>query len=507
MGMASGAGSVVVKTMLNVLLVPILLHTLGIEIYGLYVLLLGLLELALVMDMGFTSAMVKILGEFKAAHDTQHSREVLAIGHTLYVVMSVLVLVVGALFYPWFPVVFHLPQALLTLAQMALVFTVVEGALTLYTCYYRAVVLAHCQHQWANVADTVYVVLANVTGLILLTHGAGFLAFLVVRLAAAVLRFGWVAVVAYRQDSATLFPRAPFRFETFRKVTSLSLHAFVINLSVVISHKIDNFVIAAFMPLSAVGVFEIVFRFLGIALQISSKVCEVSLPMFSRLVAARDTDGARAFFLKMTSIANGCACFLLMSVLFFYHELLSLFSAGKVPLAATIPVLWVAVPSIWSGIMQMPAGYYLFSSGQQRFLSVTSIIAAFSNLALSLILIHPLGMVGVALGTLIPQLIQHQAGLIRKSCQELNIGFWEYLQAAWAKPLLPLLGVALWWAATHCVIGGNAFHLFGFILAAGIALCLMLVLWVRFSVTPAERTWILDKMVHQRRKLLPWVAS
>jgi O-antigen/teichoic acid export membrane protein len=152
----------------------------------------------------------------------------------------------------------------------------------------------------------------------------------------------------------------------------------------------------------------------------------------------------------------------------------------------TLPVLFVAVPCILSGVLQMPASAWLFTWGHQNFLTGTSIVAAIANLILSVILVQHFGIVGVALGTFIPQLIQHQFGLIRKTCQELHISFLQYMRAVHGAILIPLVASILWVQGWHPIIDNFIKPLVPISLISFSAALLGSALWFRLTATPAE---------------------
>lgn len=493
-GIISGAGSVVLKALLNILLVPVLIYHLGIDIYGLYVLLIGLLEISSVMDLGFTATLVTVLGASGASDGAKRTAQLLAVGHWLYVGLSILTLVIGAVLIPWFPMIFHIPQALIEPAQVALWIILAECVLMLYTLYFRAILMAHCLNQWVNVSDTLFILIANLLGLLLMINGFGLAALLLARLGAAFLRLILLAAVTLRVEPDALFPKARLSFSVVKEMMALGLHSFLVNLSVVVSHKVDTFVIALFLPLRMVGYYEIVFRFLGIALQTASKISECVFPMFARMVALRKEREMRHLFLRISSFSNYTVGVMLISILSFYPELFQLFSAGKIPIETTLPVLALAVPCIWSGVLQMPAGYYLFVSGKQKYLSVSSLVAAASNLLLSLILVQQLGLVGVALGTLIPQLLQHQAFLIAKTCRELRISWRDYLCAVHLAPIWPLVGVYLWIQLLRPLLEQNEVALAPLGLVALSVLIVGGALWVLLLATSEEKSFLAERL-------------
>lgn len=486
-GMISGAGSVVIRTLLNLLLIPLLIYSLGGELYGLYVLLIGIIDLFLILDFGFTPSITNLLGAYRSTGQSQKAEEILFIGHALYVGLALFALLLGALFALYIPQLFHLSPQMADLARIPIAIVFLEGVLTLYSSYYRAVLLAHNLNHWTNMGDTIAYITGNSLGILLLLNGFGLPAFLLARLGCALIRL-WILVYRSVRTEPTLFQRtASLKPQTLKELVGQSYHALLMNLSVLVSHKIDSFVIACFLPLTAVGIFEIVFRLLGIIIQILLKLSEGAFPAFSRLAALSRKEDAKVVFLRMSCLNNFVALLLLMLVISFYPELFRLLSAGQIPIKPTLPILAVAVPTIWSSALQIPATYYLYTSGRQRFLTISSLITALCNLSLSLILVQPLGLVGVALGTLIPQFLQHQASLIRQACLDLQVSFWQYVRSVHLSVLVPLLFAVFFIRLLEPLHRWGDGSFAAMIGVASVTFCLSSAFWFILTATEQEK--------------------
>jgi len=441
-GMLSGAGSVVLKTVLNLAVVPLLIAKLGLDVFSLHILFTSILEIAILLDLGASTALVKLLS---GSQTDAQKKAYLEVGHVLFGIVSLLFLLAGFGLTPWFSGLFHIDKSLTPLVTWGLPLTIFEAALSIYACYYQAILLSHCEHQWTNIADTLYTFLSSLAAVILLVLGGDLTTIILFRFVSAGLRLGIMLYQAMRMESDIFrFNPAQLSPVAFREMAHLCGHALSLNLSIIISHKIDAWLIAFFLPLSAVGIYDIVFRMLGITIQICLKMSVGAFPLFSNMAARQAFSEARALFLKLSSMLYFSASLLVVLILSFYGELFSLFSAGHIPIQKTIPVLWMAVPCVLSGVLQLSAASWLFAWGYQPYLTRSSLITSAANLICSIILVHFLGIAGVALGTLIPQLIQHQAGLIRTTCQKLNISLMEYLKTVHASVLLPLFSAACW---------------------------------------------------------------
>jgi len=500
MGMLSGAGSVVLRSALNVLVVPVLIAKLGLDVFGLYIVLLAILEVATFLDLGATSAIVT---QLSGEHEEKERRSILKVAHVWFGVLALLFLIVSVLGRGQFCPLFHIAPALQTVVLTSFVFMAIESTLAIYSCYCRSVLLAHCAHQWTNIADSVSNLCVTVGSLMILLSGGGLIEIMMLRLAAALFRLGLMTFQTIRMEPFALRPQVPFNLMSLWEMARLTGHSMMINVSIIISHKMDDLVIAHFLPLSAVGIYEIVFRFLGITVQIGLKLCEGIYPVFAKLATSRQVSEARQIFLRKSAFLNIVSTLILVIIVSFYPELFALFSAGKIPIQNTLPVLAVALPCVWSGVLQMPANAWLFTWGHQRFVSVTSFSAALVNLALSVILVQHWGIVGVAIGTLVPQLIQHQLGLIRKSCQELGIGTLEYIGAVHGKAIVPLLATGLFILLCRPILPHALFLLPTIGIIAMIAGLLGAFLWFQFSATSQEKEMLYPLL----KKVLPFKLS
>jgi len=485
MGMLTGAGSVVLRSMLNILIVPIFIAKLGLDVFGLYMVLLAFLEVATFLDLGATSAIVTLLSGEK---DDLGRRSILKVGHVLFIVLSALFLVCGLVWRGQFCELFHITPALQPLATASFLLVILESTLALYSYYCHTVLLAHCAQQWTNLADSMSGLLTNLVGLAALLAGYGLVELMMIRLVSASLRLLLMMIQTARLEPTAFRPGVPIRKESCLAVARMSGHSMMINFSIIISHKIDDLVIAHFLPLSAVGIYEIVFRFLGITLQVGLKLSEGNYALFSQLAVAKQKLEARGMFLRKSAMLSMVAGLILVLITAFYPELFHMFSAGKISLSQTLPVLAIALPCVLSGVMQMPANAWLFTWGHQRFLTVSSLLAALSNLVLSIVLVQVWGIAGVALGTLIPQLIQHQVGLIGKTRHELGISLMEYLQAVYMKTLWPLLAAGGWMLLWRPALPYALFQLPAMALIAGSAALIGALLWLRFSAGAEEKT-------------------
>ncbi len=486
-GMLTGAGSVVLKTCLNIILIPIIIQLLGLQAFSLYVIALSLLELGLIFDLGITAALIKLL--------TTEKRQILkAVGHTLYSGMALLVLGLGLLLVPMAQTLFHIPALLTDISRFTMTLVVAEIALTLYSFYYRAIALSHCKNEWVNLNETRFILISSLLGIGAIFSGYGLIGLFSGRVIASAIRtFQLIRFAGLLESQEPLF-RFSLNIEALKCLLHQSAHSFMVNLSVLVSHKIDNLVIAFFLPLEMVGIYEIAFRFLAVITQIAQKVAEVAFPLFAQWIPIGNTEATKRLFIKISRINNALAGVGLILIVLFYPSLFELFASGKIPMDKTLPILAIAVPATWSGVLQMPAGYYLYTSGNERYLTISSLIAAGLNLLLSVILVQYWGIVGVALGTLLPQVIQHQVFLIRPVCKLMGISTLDYIKSVHLSNFLPFVGVSIYAGLVTIATAWQPLSGALLMMLGGFGVGIGVTMWLSLKESQAERKLILDKL-------------
>ncbi|HYV33268.1 MAG TPA: oligosaccharide flippase family protein, partial [Candidatus Limnocylindria bacterium] len=96
----------VVPILFFIVVTPVVIHRLGIVDYGVFVLVNTIVAFLSLLDLGFTVSLIKFVSEYFAKGETQSLNKILNVGHSLYLLMGAVGLVVffaiGKFFLPVF---------------------------------------------------------------------------------------------------------------------------------------------------------------------------------------------------------------------------------------------------------------------------------------------------------------------------------------------------------------------------------------------------------------------
>ncbi len=492
-GVLTGITSTVVRIIVTLATLPLLVGHLASEVFGLYLLVVGVVDIIQLLDF-VSGGIIRILVDYQAQSQDEDYQRMLRFGNTFFLVLSIVVLLLGWLCIPAIVSAIKLSEAVRPLATFALAIILVEGALGLYGAYHRAILRLYHRNYWVNIGDIAFNLGVCAATVFFLAQGVGIGAILLARLVLGTLRFILWLHQSSQAHSATLGLSFSWPQGMLRRLGDYSFFGMINNSSSLLSARIDATVIATMLRVSLVGTYELVLRLLSPCNQIAWKIMDNFYPYMMQLYARKEEDRLQRLFLRVSSFLQFLTISMLTAFWMFSPQLFAYFSAGKIDAASIQDLLWVNMAIVWNGILMIPASQVLFATDKYRYHTMVNLVAAVANFALSLWMAPKLGIVGVALGTLIPQTVQVHGFLIRKAIKTLNLNRTHYFQTVMLKTLPALLLNAalliLFSAQLHYV--PNA--LVGVILASIVAFAASFAVWVMQNASDKQKQQFREKL-------------
>jgi O-antigen/teichoic acid export membrane protein len=211
-----------------------------------------------------------------------------------------------------------------------------------------------------------------------------------------------------------------FNWTTVRRIAALSTWAFLIGIGWQLSFSIDALVIGSFIGEGAVTTFGVANALIIYLMNFVLGIAAVALPLASSLHARQDNDELCNVYLKWTKITVlltwiGCG---LLAV--FGGDFVALWVGPQYGEPAGQVLIVLAASYLFFLPMRGMALPLLVAMGKAGWATWTVLAAGLLNLLLSMVLVVPMGLVGVAVGTAIPNILMAGALLILV-CRELGI--------------------------------------------------------------------------------------
>lgn len=271
---------------------------------------------------------------------------------------------------------------------------------------------------------------------------------------AAGISLKYIAYIIYMQRKRT-FLRVRFHYFSVVKLKELfrfSVKTAIQGISTRIENATDSLVIGAILGPAMVPIYSIPANLTNYIRLITYNLTHVFMPYFSALAVSHEPSKIVRIYLFGSKLTIGCVMIMTVGAIGLGAPFLELWIGGEIAASAG-PIILILIAFTVLPLFNPYSSRYLTAIDRHGVLAKWSPLAAIANLVLSLILIYPLGIFGVALGSLIPALI-FQPLLLAYCCKHLEITVISYIRAAIVPMMIPtiLMGAVMLYARLNFVI-------------------------------------------------------
>lgn len=473
------------------LLTPYMIRTLGAEGYGLWALLFSMVGFLSLLDLGTGAGVVRCVAETRGNGRMAERDEALSTYLASSLVLSMAgVLAVGAMDL-WALPALGVPEGALPIARAALWLVGLRAyILAVPLGFVRGVLFGENRLVALNVAQAVSTLLTG-----LLTAGA-------LAIGCGVKGVAWAGLVGMLIEHLFYLRLAlPYLREmrlspslvtlrALRRAGSLGIAQLLIATSGLILLRTDPLIVQAFFGMAAVSMYAVAMKVAENTFLIIKQFVNALSPLIAEWHGAGKTTELRELLVRATRIASIPAALIGGAAIGGGASLLRLwlgpeFEAAALPMRILVLSMVLTVP-------QMVVFSLLTYSDRHQLPARASMVAAIVNLALSLVLIRPFGLAGVALGTLGATIIVDLVYVLRSGTAAFGISFSELARRAllptWAPLALLSLFLGMWFEIAP------PRHLIDLALRTGVGCLGGAFLLARFALEPSERGLVLRKV-------------
>jgi O-antigen/teichoic acid export membrane protein len=457
-------------------LTPFTVHVLGETGYGTWNLITAMTGYLGLLVLGVPMASVRSFAQQVAEGDARKLNEAIGSSAALYLCLGGIALVVGTCLYVFF-MWYNIPKSMNADAHAAFIVMVVFVSLGFIGLLPEGVLAAHNDFVPRNIVRLSVILLRLGLTLVLLSASASLTVLAFVQLACLVFDFTFCWVFIRRRYPAIRVRLRDFDWATVRGIFSFSIFVLVLNAGGRLSFETDSLVIGAFMNVSAIPHFTVANSFLIYLMEFMLAIAAVVMPAATKLHAKGNTPELREVFLKWSKIALSLS---IMAGLFlivlgprfiawwidpsFERPAGQVLQILMVSYLVFLPVRGVALP-------------ILMGLGKPGLPTIGFLVTGLLNLGLSVWLVRPFGLAGVAIGTAIPNVL-FAALVLAQTCRELETPLADFLSYVAPRAILgalPVLALLLWFKV------GLDVRSLGGIAGAGVAMVLLFAFtWVFF---------------------------
>lgn len=397
-----GIANQAVAMLIGFFLMPFLVHRLGDHLYGMWSLVAVFVGYYSLLDLGLSSAISRYMSRALGAGDQQESNTVFNTALRLFILLGGVVILISGALAALAPLFFH-DRADISMFWQAILILGVSLGIGFPIRVFTGALNANLRYDITVALNLIAQIIRTA-----LVVGVVLLGFKVVGLAWATLLS---AVPMLLLNLGFAFKELPFlRIDkrywapaTAKTLFSYSSFSFISQIADVLRFQADVAVITAVVGLAAVTHFRVAGALVQYLLGVLVAVTGAFGTVFSRQEAAGDLAALRRSFLFATKISVCVSSFMCFGLIAWGRPFIDRWMGPTY--SDAYPCLVALVVGYLFALWQQPSIGLMYGISKHRFLAGLSLGEGLVNVLLSIYLGRKLGILGVALGTMIPLMV------------------------------------------------------------------------------------------------------
>jgi O-antigen/teichoic acid export membrane protein len=435
--------AIAVEMAIGLVMLPFNLRHLGQDAYGLWMLTAGLTIHFSVLDMGYGSAVVKFIAQYRAQRDARALNEIAstmffvyaAIGVAAYLVVIPLALNLDH-FFRITPEQAQVGKWILLIIGLNIAcnfpFSVFGGVIDGFQRYDRNNIVA--------IVTSLCIALANAA---VLLAGYGLIALVAATTSVRLLAYGVYRMNAYRIYPPLRIRASFFRKSRLREVTGFSVYSSVIDWANKLNYELDEIVIGVFLGSAPVAVWAVADRIISGTQRLTNQVNGVLFPFIVDSDQTNKTERLQRLLLEGTRLSVATVVPIAVALILLATPLVRAWVGPK--MLGSAPVIQILAIVVALRVGNATGTTLLKGAGRVKYLAAVNIATGLVNVLMSALLVKPFGLVGVALGTLAPIAFSTIFVLFPAACRRVDLPIGTALRFAVWPGLWPavVVGIAL----------------------------------------------------------------
>lgn len=384
-------------------LAPFILHRLGNVAYGVWVLAVSVVAYMGLLDLGMQSSVLRFVSKGHTKGDHQSASDAISAALWVRLQMSALILLLSSGLAAAFPAMFKVPVDLASDARKAILLIGLTAAISMSIGVAGAVLSALNRYDLQNFVSLTQTAVRVIGVVGVLRSGHGIVAIAICELVAVSvgnILLVWVARWLYPEIQVQL--KKPKR-EILRALWTYSTYAFLTSVALQLVYQTDNLVVGAFISASAVTFYAIANSLCRYAGLVVSSMALTFVPAASNYEAAGNSQALRALYIHGTRMTMALFLPIFIILTTRGHTFIGVWM-GPEYAHVSGDILIILATSLFFALANRIAVSIAFGIEKHKQGAIWAIGEGVANLVLSVALVKPFGIYGVAIGTLIPSL-------------------------------------------------------------------------------------------------------
>lgn len=441
-------GLTITRFLTQIILTRILFLNLGQVSYGFWALLWSVFGYSLLLDFGFGTSVQKYTAEVAVTKDYDHYNHQISTVITTYAFMSVIIIFATLGFSQFIDSLFKFPEGTdVAYYQKVFIFFGLGTALIFPSGAFTEILRGLNRIYLRNIVNFINLVLNFIGIIIIFKLGYGLLQIAVFSVILNMFTNILMAVFCFRLLPSIRISPLLFRFNMLKEVVSFSLFAYLIMFANIIIFKTDQIVLGIMLGVTAVTIYQVASRFANLLNMFTHQFQESLTPIAASLYKDGQVDRLRHIMFSsnriiaiITTLLFIILTTLIKPILLIWLDIDPADPQYTDSYSSIIQIVYLLNISMFLLLLfRSGSAKVLMMTGFHKFLSLLAVMESVMNIGFSIFFIKMIGIVGIAVGTLIPNVVLGLFFIFPKAAHFTKISIWDTIK----KIYLPLTFVAL----------------------------------------------------------------
>jgi O-antigen/teichoic acid export membrane protein len=486
--------AIIAETVVGLVMLPFNLTHLGTAEYGLWVLLGSITVHFSVLDLGYGGALVKFMAQYRAHRNARALNEIASTLFFVFAAVGVVAYLAAVVVAFNLDHVFKITPEQAQTGKWILLIIAVHVSMNFPFSVFGGVISGFQRYDANNMVAIGSSLAVAVVNAVVLLAGYGIIA-----LVAATTLVRIVVYFIYRRNAYRIFPElhirlSLFRRERLRELTGFSIYSSIIDWANKLNYQLDELVIGAMIGSSAVAVWAPAERIITGTQRLTNQLNGVLFPVIVDSDASQQKERLQQILLQGTRLSLVMVVPIAATLILLGDPLIHAWlGPKKAPaMAGAVPVLQILAIAVAIRVGNATGNTVLKGAGEHRMLAFVNLGTGLANMVLSVLLARRFGLVGVAVGTLIPIAFTAFFILYPASCRRVGLPLMQVVTHSILPAVWPAFVVGVVLAGTRLISSGT---LLAVVLQAILGGILYLVLFYSVAIGRRDRALYTAKMM------------
>ena len=433
--------STLVTSFIGFFLMPFLVHRLGDALYGIWVLIIALTGYGVLLDFGVRSSIIKYTSQYNATSDRTRLNSIFNTSLIFYSATGLVLILVASFFVPFLPRFFNIPSQFVHDARVAFMVVMVNLALKFPCGVFEGFLCGIQRYDVTNGVTIFTAALKAIAILIFLKSGYGLITLSLIMMTTDIAADCLMLLFCLRHFPYLTLSLQVIDKEMFKSIYQFGVYSFIIIIASKLMYESDAIIIGASLSAQVITLYAVANNLTRYLRQIAYGFGNVFNPVASELDAKQESDKIEGLLISGTKYSLVVILPIAAALVILGEEFISLWMGSRYA-ELTSRVVAILTISQVVAMAQFSSGSILYGLNKHKYLAFVLLLESFVKLLLSLALIGPYGIIGLAIATAIPEVIVYLVVLPRYISKTTGLCLLRYFREGFFPPLLSVVPFA-----------------------------------------------------------------